>query len=228
MMPDAKGTFGGFSLSKAGSKMKNLSWKRVLMTIFGVTLCGISVGIFKKAALGTDPFTCIVTGFSNVSGLTFGTIYTIFSIVLLIGVFFLNRHYIGLATVFNMLLSGFIVDGCLYVLDRVIIEPSYLVRFGLMLAAILLNCFSSSMYYTADLGVSVYDAYALILGDKKVAPFQYCRIGTDVLCVLVGMLCGAWPGIGTLITAFFMGPIIVWFNIHFSRPLLQGRLWKRG
>ena len=73
-----------------------------------------------------------------------------------------------------------------------------------------------------------YDAYALILGDKKVAPFQYCRIGTDVLCVLVGMLCGAWPGIGTLITAFFMGPIIVWFNIHFSRPLLQGRLWKRG
>ena len=36
-------------------KNRNLG-KRIAMSLFGVIICAISVGIFKIAALGVDPF----------------------------------------------------------------------------------------------------------------------------------------------------------------------------
>ena len=96
-------------------------------------------------------------------------------------------------------------------------------------------CFGSSMYMMADLGVSPYDAIANTLAYKwKVAKFQYCRIGCDVTCVIVGaliFLLGGGTvakiptiiGVGTLLTAFGMGPLIAFYNEKISRPMLHGR-----
>ena len=48
-----------------------------------------------------------------------------------------------------------------------------------LLAGIIVICFGSALYMTADLGVSTYDAVAIVLSGKwKLAPFQYCRIAT--------------------------------------------------
>ncbi len=84
-------------------------------------------------------------------------------------------------------------------------------------------CFGSSLYFTGDLGVSAYDAVALILSEKKVARFQFCRIGSDFICTILGYLLGATAGIGTIITAFFMGPIIIAFNRKVSIPFRYGK-----
>ena len=86
---------------------------------------------------------------------------------------------------------------------------------------------------TADLGVSTYDAVAIVMSGKwKVAKFKYCRIMTDLVCVVVG--CGLFllgggefsqiptiAGVGTIITAFFMGPLIEYFNVKVARPMLK-------
>lgn len=86
---------------------------------------------------------------------------------------------------------------------------------------------------TANLGVSTYDAVAIVLAYKwKVGKFQYCRIATDLVCVISGIVIfllgggkiSAVPtivGIGTIITAFFMGPLIELFNERIARPLLK-------
>ena len=57
----------------------------------------------------------------------------------------------------------------------------------------------------------------------KVVPFKWIRMTTDLICVLTGMSFGLMPGIGTLIAAFFMGPLIEWFSVHLARPLLKGK-----
>lgn len=70
--------------------------------------------------------------------------------------------------------------------------------------------------------MSAYDAIALISADKyRSLPFKYHRVITDGFCVTIGLIFGATVGIGTLITAFFMGPMIQWFNNHVSEPLLR-------
>lgn len=85
---------------------------------------------------------------------------------------------------------------------------------------------------TADLGVSTYDAVALVLCNKyKIVRFAIIRICTDLVCVILGVILflsagntvSSVPtvaGIGTIITAFFMGPLIEFFNQKIARPLI--------
>ncbi len=201
--------------------------KRLFMALIGTFLTGVSIAIFKTANFGTDPFTCLNLGIWNVSGIPYSIEYTVLNAILLIGIIIIKRHYIGISTVLNMLFIGAIVEKSMSIFETYFPQPQLSVRIVLLIIAIILMCFSASLYFTADLGVSTYDAWALILADRKIAPFRVCRIGTDIVCVTAGALMGTFPGIGTLITAFGMGPLIDFFNNKFSLPLLNGKLFKK-
>lgn len=51
--------------------------KRIFMSLFGVIICAISVGIFKIAALGVDPFQSFMAGLDKLVPIKFGTLYVI-------------------------------------------------------------------------------------------------------------------------------------------------------
>ena len=210
---------------------KNLA-KRILMSLFGVIICAISVGVFKIAALGVDPFQSFMAGLDNLVPLDFGLLYIIVNALLLIFALVFDRHYIGIATFINLFLLGYITQFSYQFLQTVIVEPSIFVRAACLVVGVVVICFGSAFYMTADLGVSTYDAVALIIVNTwKKGKFQYVRIITDIVCVILGaalfVLGGgkisAIPtiaGIGTIITAFFMGPLIEFFNVHVARPIL--------
>ncbi len=210
---------------------KNLV-KRILMSLFGVIICAISVGVFKIAALGVDPFQSFMAGLDKLIPLDFGLLYIIVNALLLIFALVFDRHYIGIATFINLFLLGYITQFSYQFLQTVIVEPSIFVRAACLVVGVVVICFGSAFYMTADLGVSTYDAVALIIVNTwKKGKFQYVRIFTDIVCVILGaalfVLGGgkisAIPtiaGIGTIITAFFMGPLIEFFNVHVARPIL--------
>ncbi len=205
-------------------KEKAQKWKRIGMSFFGVIVTGFCVGALQKADLGADPFTCFVTGIGNIFHSTYSTFYLIVTGGLLVGVFFLEKHYIGIATLINLFLTGAAADLMRGLLDCLFPQPGMAVRVGIMLVGILGTCFSASIYFTADLGVSAYDAVSLIAANKyKLMAFRLCRIATDLVCVLTGLLFHVTIGVGTIITALFMGPVIQWFNTHVSEPFLYGR-----
>jgi len=197
--------------------------KRILMAFIGVALTGICVGIFNTAMLGAEPFTVFVTGIGNLFGLGYGSIYTIVTGAFLVLVFLIDRHYIGIATIFNLFGIGFTAEVTKNVIAQFYQGEQLWIRVAMLLFGLILLCFGSSLYFTADLGVSAYDAIALILSKKTPISFRFCRIGTDLMCVLVGLSFKATIGVGTVITAFFMGPIIQWFVEHFSKPFLYGK-----
>lgn len=195
--------------------------KRIIMAFLGVTLCGFCVGMLQKANLGVDPFTCFVTGIANIFSSTYSTFYLILTGTLLLLVLILRRHYIGIATIINLLFTGIAADAMHAVLDIAIPHPSLTIRWCLMLVAIIFTCLAAALYFTADLGVSAYDAIALIAAYKyQLLPFKYCRIITDSICVLVGFAFNVTLDIGTIITALFMGPLTQWFKSHIAEPIL--------
>ena len=114
-------------------------------------------------------------------------------------------------------------------------EPSLFLRLVLLAAAVVIMCLASAFYFTAKLGVSTYDAVTLIWSEKqKKIPFSICRIIGDLICMLSGtILClsagftirqiTGVVGIGTIITAFFMGPLISFFNKKLAEPFLYGK-----
>ena len=207
--------------------------RRIGMSLFGVIICAISVGIFKIAALGVDPFQSLMSGLDRMIPIQFGTLYVIVNFVLLGFALIANRHYIGIATFINLFLLGYITQFTYDLLKSVIINPSLFTRFICLLVGIVIICFGSAFYMTADLGVSTYDAVALIMSNSwEIGKFQYVRICTDLICVIVGaiifIIAGGniseiptFIGVGTIFTAFFMGPLIEMFNVRIARPFLN-------
>ena len=209
--------------------------RRILMSLCGVIICAVSVGIFKIAALGVDPFQSLMSGLDKLIPISFGTLYVIVNAILLLFSLVFDRSRIGLATFINLFLLGYITDFTYNLLQTVIVDPSMAVRAVCLAVGILVICFGSALYMTADLGVSTYDAVAIVMSRKwKIMQFQYCRILTDVVCVVLGVALfllagGTWglvptiAGVGTIITAFFMGPVIEFFNRKVARPMLNGK-----
>ncbi len=222
----------GNKLASAGNYLKT-NRTRILMSLCGVIICAISVGIFKIAALGVDPFQSLMAGLDKMIPIDFGTLYVIVNVLLLSFSLIADRHYIGIATFINLFLLGYITDWTYSYLQTVIVEPNMIVRIICLIVGIVIICIGSALYMTADLGVSTYDAVALIIVNTwKKGKFQYVRIITDVICVIIGcvlfVLAGgeikAIPtiaGVGTIITAFFMGPLIEFFKVKIARPLLK-------
>lgn len=216
-------------------KDSKIFYKRVGMSLFGVVLCAISVGIFKIAALGVDPFQSFMAGLDSLVPISFGTLYVIANAVLLTFALVFDRHYIGLATFINLFLLGYITQFTYEFLQTVIVAPSMLVRLLCLAVGVVIICLASAFYMTADLGVSTYDAVALIICNTwKKGKFQYVRICTDLVCVALGAALFLASGksmsqiptiigVGTIITAFFMGPLIEFFNVHVARPFLAGK-----
>ncbi|MBQ7065803.1 MAG: hypothetical protein IJN92_03190 [Lachnospiraceae bacterium] len=199
--------------------------KRILLTIIGTAVTGFSVGILRKAALGTDPFTAFTTGCATALHSTYGTLYPFVIGVLLIFVFFLDKHYIGFGTILNLFIIGPIADFSLNLLNSVFEADTLLIRSMTLAVAIFVLCFGASLYISADLGVSSYDAISLIMADKKVAQYRFCRIFTDVICVILAFVLGAKTsiGIGTIITACGMGPIVQFFVRNIGEKIIYGK-----
>ena len=181
--------------------------RRILMSVAGVLVGGMFAGLFQFIAFGVDPFQCFVNGAHAMIPISFGTLYVILNALLLTFALIADRHYIGLATLINMFLLGYVVEFTYKTLCGLIPAPSMALRVVLVPVALIISETWHKMR------------------------FRYCRILTDVICVLLGsglfLLSGktfqeltAIAGVGTILTAFCMGPVIEWCNEHISRPLL--------
>ena len=197
---------------------------RILMSSLGVVICGISVGMFRTAALGVDPFQSLMSGLNSLIPISFGTLYVIVNAVLLLFSAIFDRRKLGLATVINLTFLGYAAEYSQKFLTLLLPELTLIPSLLLLAVAIVIMCFGSALYFNADLGVSTYDAVSLVISEKQnKVSFRVCRILSDLICVSLGVaLCllthmgwdeiGAIVGIGTIITAFFMGPLISFFS----------------
>ena len=207
--------------------------KRIYMSFLGVIITALSVGAFKFAAFGVDPFQSFMSGIDALFSIDFGTLYVIVNALLLWFALAFDRHYIGPSTFINLFFLGYIVDFSQNLLDAAFPAASAMVRITAFLLGFLFLCLGSSLYMTADLGVSTYDVIALVCSNKwKIGRFQYVRVCTDIACIVLGigmfLFSGGLPkqittfvGVGTILTAFFMGPVIDLFNRTISVPMLN-------
>ena len=214
-------------------KDRRISLKRVVMCAIGVMISAVCVGAFKLAAMGVDPFQSFMSGMDAFVPIPFGTLYVIVNAVMLLFALVFDRHYIGIATFINLFLLGYVVEFSYATLQALFPDPGMTTRIISFVFGFVFLCLGSSLYITADMGVSTYDAVALIMSNTwKMGKFKYIRIATDFVCIALGiglfLLSGgavsgitAFVGLGTILTAFFMGPLIDLFNRIVAQPLLR-------
>ncbi len=196
------------------TKIRNLDYGRITLAVTGMLILSISIGFCVFANFGIAPFQSFSMGLSRITGLgmSYGTFYLLLNLLMLLIPLCLDRHLIHISTFINIFLTGYLIDWTAAILQKLLPHPVLPVRVAFLIVGLTLMCLASAMYYIANLGVSAYDAIPLIITDKTRLPFRLVRSTTDLLCTAVGFICGISIGIGTLATAFFMGPMITVFK----------------
>lgn len=208
-------------------RLKNIPTKerniRIAMCIFGNLFIGIGVAAFKFSLLGNDPFDGMNMALSDLLKIYYPILQIMVNICFFVIQVSLGRDLIGLGTVINAVLLGYIVDFCSKIFNMIAQTPdSLILRIIIMLAGLIATGFGLSLYQTSDLGVAPYDALAIIM-DRKIRklPYFFARIICDAGCALVCFLAGGIIGLGTLASAFGFGPVISFFNKTVSQKLVK-------
>ena len=199
--------------------------RHLFFCIFGVLVLGFGSAICRIGQVGLDPCTSMNAGIAQRLHSTLGITMMTFQVILLSGIFILDKRYIGWGTFINALCLGYCIDGftalfmAMFSLPEV---PGIIMRILCMIFGIAFITLGVSLYFTGNLGLSPYDAAGKILNNKTPLSYPICRILTDMLCVTIGLCMHGPIGLGTIVTAFFTGPLIQFWNKKVSEPWFYG------
>ena len=224
-------------------KQKNTT-RRIVISLFSIIIMGLGISLFSVSGFGVDPFTSMNMNIASALNLRFGTYQLIVNAVILLYVILVaHRGLVGIGTVFNMV-------GCGYACEffQNIFEPfaqqNYTMpfRISLLIIGIITLCFACSLFFTANVGVGPYDAIGFMLSRGIKLSHKWVRVITDVTVIMIGLaISGGLAalfsgdfenikniGIGTIITAFCMGPLVNVFNKTISAKILNVNYEKVG
>ncbi|MGN0096344.1 MAG: YitT family protein [Corynebacterium sp.] len=211
-------------MAKLGSRE---TWLRSGYSLVGVMIIGLGAAILQTGGVGVDPYTALNTGVSSSIGWTLGTYQLVSNLVLFIPVLIWGRKYIGPGTVINMVLTGFFIDLFSFLLGPVIPDdPSLLLMTFFFAAGICVFAFGASAYMSAGVGTAPYDAIAPMIVDKTGWNYTKVRVPQDVLTVIGAILFKGQVGFGTIMTAFFNGPLIQFFSEKVNQPAVDRLVGK--
>ena len=207
-----------FGLSKAALQ-SNAAPRAILlnMLLAAVSLFANGFGIYLaiQANIGVGPWDVLSIGVSKTLGILYGTASVAISFAIL-AVDVLLREPIGLAMFIDAIVVGKTVDFFNY-LDLVQPCSSLLSGVGMMLLGLVILAYTQYFYMSAALGCGPRDT--LLVGLAKRArriPIGAVSVALLSAATLVGWLLGGPVGVGTLIFAFCMGPIMQ-FAFHTVR-----------
>ena len=184
--------------------------KRLIVLYFGLVLFGVSIALLVVSGLGLDSWDVFHQGLARRTGLGLGTI------VILVGAAVLAlwiplRERPGIGTVSNVIVVGLALDAALLVLP----EPGILaLQILCMVSGIVLNAVATSLYIGAGLGPGPRDGLMTGLA-KRGFSIRLVRTGIEVVVLLAGWLLGGTVGIGTVLYAVSIGPLV-----HYLLPRL--------
>ncbi len=184
---------------------------RIVRLFVGLVLYGFGCALTVAAGLGVDPWTVFAQGLSRVSGIGIGWITNIVGLGVLL-LWIPLRQKPGVGTVANILLVGTSLQLSLGILPH----PDVLWLQALMLVAgVVLVAVASGLYIGARFGPGPRDGLMTGMNARFGWPIWACRLTVEGSVLALGWLLGGTVGIGTVVFALGIGPLV-----HLALPLL--------
>ncbi len=178
--------------------------RRLAQLFGGLALYGASMGLMIRSGLGLDPWDVLHEAMSELTGLTFGTITALTGALVLL-CWIPLRQRPGIGTVSNILVIAVAVDLTLAVLA----PPSAMApRIVLMVAGVVLNGLASAAYIGVRLGPGPRDGLMTGLHARTGWSIRLVRTATELTVLTTGWLLGGTLGIGTVLYALAIGPLV--------------------
>lgn len=180
---------------------------RLVNLYLGLVLFGISMAMLVEAHLGLIPWDVLHQGISRHTGWSLGTTVIVVGFVVLL-LWIPLRERPGFGTLSNVVLIGLALDASV----RLLPTPSGLAaRIAVVAGGIVLNAFATLLYLNARMGSGPRDGLLTgllrLLRNRRV-PVGGLKVAIEVTVVVVGWLLGGTVGIGTIVFALGVGPMI--------------------
>lgn len=189
--------------------------RRLLQLYIGLVLYGVSTALFVHANLGADPWDVFHLGVAKQLGISFGTVIILTGAAVLL-LWIPIRQMPGLGTVSNVIVLGLAADATLAVLPPL---ESMVARSALLVGAIVLNAIATGMYIGAGFGPGPRDGLMTGLHTRTGWSLRGIRTAIELSVLLIGWLLGGKFGVGTVIYALSIGPLIQLCLPWFSQPV---------
>lgn len=178
--------------------------RRLPQLFVGLTLYGISMAMMVRASLGLAPWDVLHYGITRHLPVSFGTVViAVGALVLLLWIPL--RQAPGLGTIANTVVIGVVANVGLDLLA----EPRSLVlRMILLVGGVLLNGLAGALYIGSQLGPGPRDGLMTGLHRRTGVSIRLVRTSLEVTVVVVGFLLGGGVGLGTVLYAVGIGPLV--------------------
>ncbi|MET0820113.1 MAG: hypothetical protein ABWY58_04040 [Aeromicrobium sp.] len=185
---------------------------RLVQLNVGLFLYGFTMAMLVESTLGLDPWDVFHEGVTQHVGLTFGQVVIATGAVVLL-LWIPLRQMPGVGTVLNVLVIGLAADFGI----AVIAQPDALwLRAVLLVGGIVGNGFAGALYIGAALGPGPRDGLWLGLVRRTGRSVRLWRTVIEVSVLAIGFVLGGTVGVGTVLYAVTIGPIVQAFL-----PLVQ-------
>ncbi|HEU5044540.1 MAG TPA: hypothetical protein VFT75_10460 [Nocardioidaceae bacterium] len=178
--------------------------RRLVQLYAGLVLFGVSMALQLRSTLGLDPWDVLHSGLARHLGLSFGTVVIIVSFLVLL-LWIPLRQMPGLGTISNAVVIGLTTNAVLSVL---VTPDSAALRWLLLVSGIALNGFADALYIGSQLGPGPRDGLMTGLVRRTGRSFRLIRFSIEATVLAAGWLLGGTVGVGTLIYAVSIGPIV--------------------
>lgn len=181
--------------------------RRLAQLCFGLTLYGVSMAMMLRATLGLDPWDVFHAGITLRLPLTFGQVTIVVGALVLL-LWIPLRQWPGLGTLANVVVIGLAADAGLAMLGT----PSGLAaQVGLLAAGLVLNGLAGGLYIGSQLGPGPRDGLMTGVAGRTGLSIRLVRTGLELTVLAVGWLLGGPVGLGTVLYAVSIGPLVQFF-----------------
>ncbi len=177
--------------------------RRSIQLLGGLVLYGVCVAMLTRAGLGLDPWSVLSEGLNKLTGLSFGAITALVSVVVLL-LWIPLKQRPGIGTLANVVVISITID-----LVRAILPDQHVLgwQITLLVSGVVLKGLATAIYVGARLGPGPRDGLMTGLTARTGWSIRLVRTGIEITVVATGWLLGGTVGVGTILYALAIGPI---------------------
>jgi uncharacterized membrane protein YczE len=178
--------------------------RRLAQLYAGLALYGAGIALQVRAGLGLDPWDVFHEGVADRTGLSFGTVLGLTGALVMLAWIPLRQRP-GLGTVSNVVVIAVSFDAMLAVLPE---AGSSAVGLAMLLAGVALGGVASGAYIGAGLGPGPRDGLMTGLVGRTGRSIRLVRTSLELTVLAAGAALGGTVGLGTVVYALSIGPLI--------------------
>ncbi|MFI2130681.1 YitT family protein [Lysinibacillus fusiformis] len=198
--------------------MKQAFFTRCLFFITGIIVLSFGITLTIKGQLfGVGSWDVLHIGLTNTLGLTIGSWSIILGLAILTFDMLITKKFPLPGTFIDMFLAGIFIDIFNYWLPDI---DGFWMQLVSYLTGLVLLGWGCGMYMVANLGIGPRDTLMLMMVHKLGWSVTRSRTTMEVTVAVLGFLLGGPIGIGTVIMAFGLGPIVQ-FALTYNEKLFM-------